>query len=257
MARKLKFFPYSYSKMSVYHTCPKQFWYEYVIKQKVPFEPSYHLDKGDLVHGLTEAALKGKLKTYKVKDYKALTEEQVRETFALTKAFWKTDTFSKIRNAQGARDIECWMNLDDDLKPVTRKSTINGKIDFMLRGPRTGLIVDWKTGGKSKEALEQWPKDYDQLQIYSLWCLQKYKNLEAVKAQYVFVEHDHVQDLVVMRSEVEKLRDKFLGVISTIESDNDWKKRESKLCAWCDFRRECMPETFDESHERGTYPEGM
>lgn len=237
---KFKFQPYSFSKLDLFNQCPKKF--EYVFIEKPPVEPPsrYHLERGDLAHLLIENVLQGTLNKFNRPNYKELNNEDIKEVYKFVLKFGKGEYFQDIKKSEARKSVEQYFSLNEDFRPAPSRSVLNGKIDFMLLKDDVAQIIDWKTGGKSVDNLKRWPKPNDQLEIYALWAIQKFK-LKGVKVQFCFVEHNYVQECVIQANQVDDLREKFKNKILEIEQCNDWEKKIGPLCNYCDYQYLCEP----------------
>jgi CRISPR/Cas system-associated exonuclease Cas4 (RecB family) len=239
----MRFKPYSASKLGLYQQCPKKFHYMYVV-YKGRFINNKAFEKGKLVHSVIENVLKGTLERFRVpRNYEFLEVPDINEALRATLVFCKTPRFQDLKYPTGGRFFtERYFSLDKDLVPCDRsRSILNGVVDYaqVQEAFRRGIVVDWKTGGKSLSSLVRFPKDEEQLEIYAIWALQEF-GLEAVDAKFAFVEHDHFQEVVYEEGELRRLKSKILGMIATVEEDDRFERITGPLCSYCDFEKECL-----------------
>lgn len=232
----MKYKPYSPSKILLYKQCPKRFKYQYIDKVVVEEKPRTALEKGSLIHEILEANLKGKLFQLNKKQYEALTESDYINVENIINNFITTETFLNIKNSTNKLLVEKFLRLDKDLNPTLEKekSILNGKIDAIIHNDKIGLVIDWKTGGKDKATIERFPKDEEQLEIYAIWALQVFK-LDGIKTKYIYVEHDAIQEKVILKKDLELLKSKYLNMLNEIENCNTWTMNVGLLCSYCDY----------------------
>jgi len=240
-----KFSPYSHSKMETWVSCPQKFNYQYIIKPPRTFVPSPILEKGTLFHAILEFDIEDDLDNFDIPDkFKALTKKDKKEivTQALTFTV-KSKKYKKIKNLSGIKVPEQEMFLGSDLKPVEtlQESLIRGFIDLIIWDEKTKTchIYDWKTGGKSKEALKKWPKSRDQLELYAIWAHETY-GAEVINTAFVYAEHDYLAEYRFTKDDINALKSKFQLKIEGIENDGVYGKNLTQLCAWCDFKELCL-----------------
>jgi CRISPR/Cas system-associated exonuclease Cas4 (RecB family) len=246
--KKLKgvmYSPYSHSKMETWVSCPKKFEYNYIIKPPRVEIPNAILEKGTLFHAILEFDMVDKLDEFSINDkFKALNKSTANEIIEQALIFTdESKTYQWIKSLDGIKVTEQEMFLGVDLEPVQDISTalIRGFIDLLIYDEKTKTcyIFDWKTGGKSKESLEKWPKPKDQLELYAVWAEQNF-DVASIITAFIYVEHDHIAKYHFKKNDISGLKKKFKDKISNIETDNTFSKNLSQLCAWCDFRTLCL-----------------
>jgi len=116
-------------------------------------------------------------------------------------------------------------------------SILNGKVDYFNINDGVGTIIDWKTGKYHKGAYRH------QLEIYALFMFLKYPLIDTVEAALYYVDHDKLDEVTYTRDELDGLKTKFIDLINTIESEQEFRKSPGPLCSWCDVEKcgECNP----------------
>lgn len=240
-----KYSPYSHSKMESWSSCPKKFEFNYIIKPPRTYAPSPILEKGTLFHAILEFDMVDKLEQFDIPDkFDALTKEDAGKIIEQALEFSETsEIYSWIKSLPGEKVPEQEMFLGAKLEPVKtlEESLIRGFIDLIIWDEETKscYIFDWKTGGKSKEALKKWPKPKEQLELYSIWANQVF-GAEHIETAFVYVEHNHMAKYEFNSKDIPILKKKFLNKINSIENDTKFEKTLSQLCAWCDFKELCL-----------------
>ncbi len=237
--------PFSHSKMETWASCPKKFEYNYIIRPPRVSVPNPILEKGTLFHAVLEFDIIDNLEGFDIPDnFKALNHEQAGAIIEQALEFTEnSDIYSWIKSLPGEIVPEQEMFLGPKLEPVDclEDSLIRGFIDLIIWDEKTSscYIFDWKTGGKSKEALVKWPKSKDQLELYAIWAYETY-GAEYIESAFVYVEHDHMAKYVFEAKDIPTLKKKFLNKVNGVEKDTKFPKTLTQLCAWCDFHEICL-----------------
>ena len=252
---KLKYNPYSFSKISKFKQCPMAFKFRYILKKKMPIT-SYHLEKGDYIHLILEAVLKGEMSQFKrPTNYTIITLDMMKEYEGMALRFARGAVFTKVlalreeAERQGPKIVmhpplwnaERGFAFGMDMKPCGADlwtALLRGKIDFSMRDEETNkaYIYDWKTG---KLPHPDYPKDEDQLDLYALWFFRRYPELEEIDSVFAFVEHDAEQCKTYTRKDEDQIERTFLEYIREIEVELDFAPNESNLCHYCEFLSIC------------------
>lgn len=237
--------PFSHSKMESWASCPKKFEYNYIIRPPRVSVPNPILEKGTLFHAVLEFDMVDNLEGFDIPDnFKALSKEDCGNIITQALDFSETsEIYQWIKGLNGIKVPEQEMFLGADLEPVDclEDSLIRGFIDLIIWDEETSscYIFDWKTGGKSKDALQKWPKPKDQLELYAIWANQIY-GAEYIESAFVYVEHNHMAKYVFESKDIPTLKKKFKTKINSIESDKKFDKTLTTLCLWCDFKELCL-----------------
>lgn len=235
-----KYKPYSVSKIECYQSCPKKFEFCYITKPKVA-SSFYHLEKGKLWHSLIEMALKRKLKEFKKPLLKELTHEDYLRELANCLKFLKGSIFLVY-----LQDIMIYKQLIEQRFSILDNGQVSlnnennplfkGFIDLLQFNDHEVKISDWKTGGKSIEKIQRFPKSSFQLDVYA-YIANVIFNPTSMKASYVYVEHDYEKEFKNFNPR-ETWRE-ILWNIETIENDTEFKRNENSLCDWCPYVSLC------------------
>lgn len=234
----MKYKPYSFSKIYSYDRCPKSFYLRYIkkIKTAINFFP---LEKGSLWHSLIELKLKNSIDTYKKRDFKAIDNKEYQRQLKNIIEFMKSDIFQQYYNSDSEKIVEARFSINDDGEVRIGKypdELLNGKIDFININENYIDIIDWKTGGKSKEHLKRYPPEKFQLEIYE-YVVSKLYNPKQINSKFCFVEHPFEYEINTDNVDIwQKIKNK----IDIIENDTEFKKNVTKLCDWCDFTDRCL-----------------
>ena len=224
-----KYAPYSFSKLNCYQTCPKRFEYRYVKKEKEGECDRSALIRGSAIHEMFEEHHKGKepKKTPYTEDFKkAIARPQIKKIREHLESPEKT-----------CREVS--FGLTKDFKPCeysSKDALFRGKIDLAYIDNGVLHLVDYKTG-KPKDQKYQ---NFDQLSLYSIYFFERYNTLEKINISYVYVDHGIANSLEILKSSIPRLKQYFLDIVHSIETDEKYSPMPTKLCHWCPFEKICQ-----------------
>ena len=209
---------WSYSALTAFETCPRQFYLLKVAKE-VKEEESEAIRWGNEVHKALELRIKDKtplpremaryerlVRALEAKPGELLAEEKV----AVTEDFEKVAFF----------DRSVWLRCI---------------LDVQLRHPdgRTLFVGDWKTGKRKP--------DDDQTALFAALSMSLDERLERVVAAYIWLKEDRMDSYVYERAHLSSLWNRFLPRVERlyIAHERDaWPARPSGLCRkWCPVGR--------------------
>lgn len=170
-----------------------------------------------------------KLKYKEVKD----REQEYREFIKNLAATANNVKFLLREDIVVDREVQFYLDKDFKIIEEKSKSTYNGVIDYVGMYNKTVLLVDWKSGQTQTSA------SFDQLMLYALWAFAKFPKARRVNCYLVFIEQNKFKHIIVHRSDLKKLQDKYKQKVGTIESTTEFKKCRNDKCQWCAFSNEC------------------
>jgi len=150
---------WTYSRLSGYETCAKQFYHTKVLKD-VPDPPNAAGEWGDRVHKAFEDRLLNGA---------ALPEGMTQ---------W-TGIVDKFNALPGEKLVEFEFAVDANFQPTSWKTAWSrGKADLVVRHKSTVLIVDWKSGKK---------KPTEQLDLYAAYAKAFWPETERIQTSFVWL----------------------------------------------------------------------
>jgi len=222
---------YSYSKLNLFRQCQYQYKLKYIDKVETPFSDNAIFEKGRFIHYLIEHYPKEV--EYKFKYPEVREKELVYRSFVKT-LVKNTKRIEYLLRTDVLLQREQQFYLDREFNPVEGKaaSTFNGVIDYVGAVDDSVLLVDWKTGKSQSASL-------DQLEFYSIWAFNKFPHITKVQCFLMYVEQDAFKHKTILRSELQEIQNKYIGLVETIESLKDFKKSRTNKCEYCAFQTEC------------------
>lgn len=208
----MKIPPWSYSSLTKYETCPRQYRHLRVLKDVVD-PPTEHTRWGNEVHQALE---------HRVVNKKPLPEGMQQ---------WERIA-AKFDNPQGRVFTETKFALTRNLTPcawTAETCWVRGIIDVGVdAGPRV-LLADWKTG-KVKH-------DTDQLKLFAALYMQAKPYVEQVKTAFIWLAHNKLTKEHYTREHLPDIWEDFImrseRLKAAFERDK-WPAKPSGLCKnWC------------------------
>jgi ATP-dependent helicase/nuclease subunit B len=225
---------YSYSGISLYEKCPKKYYYKYILKLTLPFEDKPVFEKGRFIHHIIEFYPTLPEFKFKFKEVENKKDEYLKQI----NTFIETNKKMKfLLSNETLLHREKVFYLDKNLKEVNTKeeSLLNGIIDYIGQYQDNILIVDWKSGKSTKYA------SLNQLKYYSLYIFNNFPNINKLKILLFFVEQDKCMYEEVTRDDYNNIKEKYLNIITKIETDTEYKNTKCEDCIHCDYYLECKP----------------
>lgn len=232
----MKYAPYSFSKIKTFKQCPKRFDWQYINKIDIDqdyIDPTF-FQRGRFIHQYIAKRLMGgsgeingyididvddKLALIENAD-KALENEYINMTFDFD-----------------ITEVEKPMKLDTDLISTEGSNhSFKGFIDYFAIEGNLAVIVDWKSG-KFREN-----PNYEQLELYAIWVIQNYPEVEEVDLVFFYVEHNKFVMKTITIEDVIEFRNNLAEDIITIETTKEFNPVSSKDCAYCPFFNTCSDE---------------
>ena len=228
----MKFAPFSFSKIHLFEQCPLKFKYNYIDKLGI-FEPNLAMERGLAIHDFLENHVKNKKTDFK---FRIATQEEQEECLDIFINFKKSDLGMKYLEVPGEAEVEFGMKILDGILACCSyydsDALFRGKIDLMIMNITTINSIDYKTGKVSG-----FPQPL-QLVMYAVYLFNKYPNVDVVRTCFVYVEHTNEEKVYEFhRSHLNALTKKVLEKIVNMENEEDFNKKISKLCEFCEFKK--------------------
>ena len=208
--------PWSFSRIKAFQQCPKQFYYEKVIK-KYPFKPNAATTYGNQFH--------------------RAAEKYIRDGEDLDPRFdYARGMLDALNAKKGEKVCEKRMALTDQFQPCrygSEHAWFRGIADLLIINNEDKLawVIDYKTSKSARYA------DKGQLELMALAVFAHYPLIETVRAGLLFVvSEDLIKDRYTLEDET-MLWDKWMDSYDSMKAafDNDvWNPKPSGLCKqWC------------------------
>jgi putative RecB family exonuclease len=258
---------YSHSRLSSFENCPKQFHYRYVERLPVDSE-SIEAFLGKQVHGVLERlnrfverglvpSLRRVLERFRAEWAEHFDAERVR----IVRSEMAVEHYAELgerclgnhyrRHYPFDRDetlgIETHVSFALD---GGERHRIQGYVDRIARAPDGAIeIHDYKTG---RFVPSQQTLDEDrQLALYQLGIEGRY-GAGDVRLVWHYLQRDQLRVSLRTRDQLDALRERTIGLIDRIESEQAFEPRPSALCTWCEFNHLCpaYPPTTSPTRQR-------
>ena len=204
-------YAWSYSALTQFETCPRQYHAHRVSKQ-VPYVQSKEAKWGERVHQQLEeffngAALDASLEKFMPVINNLLSrcvgEPVAERRLAINKDLEPTEYF--------APDVWC-----------------RGVIDLTIpTGDTSAILIDWKTGKRISE-------NTDQLQLFGALAMCHDPQLEKVDYAYVWLKQSRITGGSMTRADLPKVWEGYMSRLHRLDTayaEDQWRPRPSGLCA--------------------------
>lgn len=209
---------HSYSSISKFETCPRQYWHTYIKKDTV-FEQSEQAAYGSEMHNFIDAAVKG-------------TQE-----FTPRYEFLKP-IVTQLKSIPGTLYTEYALAFHQDWSKTTwgdKTSFIKGKSDATIFHPTEPKIkiFDWKFAGKVEPSKYQLEMD-----MFALLHFKAHQDIEMINSGLIWLKTPGPESkFAYNRSNLPELEDTIMHKIERIEdaiASNNFPMKKSGLCyGWC------------------------
>lgn len=207
---------WSFSSLSKFETCPRQYWLTRVVKRVIE-PPTAHTEWGTTVH--------------------LALENRIRDGTPLPEGMTQYETIAaRLAATKGEKHTELQLGLDEHLRPVAFDAPdcwVRCIIDLAVAYPETAFLGDYKTG-KVKT-------DGDQLRLSAAIWMQTYPHKQ-VRTAYIWLAHNLLTSTQHSRDDLPAIWADFLSrarrLALAYERDK-WVPNPSGLCrGWCPAGRE-------------------
>ena len=206
---------WSYSKLSTYESCPKQFYYMYIAKLK-PFVEVPAMVRGKKIHNLADDYVLGKIKNLP-KELKVYSSE-----------------FVMLKAAGGTAEYD--MSFTKNLKPCSWNDWSNvwciSKLDSVCRlSTDEAAFIDYKTG-------KVYDTHHDQSDVYALSMFVHWPKVKDVTGEFWYLDQPHEEP---GQWEYNRARDfgtlkkMFSNRVNKMATDKKLNRKPSYKCGYCDF----------------------
>lgn len=210
--------PWSYSRLSTWEECPRQYQYYYKERLDGFRPPSIAAGRGTELHSQGEAYLKGDLKIYPPEFQKVSAHAMYLKKMAAE---------AEIKLAVN----EKWEPVDYESPEVYLRCIID--IKFHERGDDKHVvhIQDWKTG-------QIYDSHKDQLDTYVAIAASHFPDATEYRSRAVYIDLGTLSTpKVVPPDRVKPIRLMLDGRIKNAESDTIYPTRSGTHCRWCTYSR--------------------
>jgi len=218
---------WSFSAKQNFDACPYKFYHKLVLKTPRPPEPEDSpLKRGKTLHKLAEDFIKSpdlqsvpKELSNMEKEFESLYIDahsgagyKVEEPWAFTSEWEPTDWYSN----------DVWVRMALDLQIGTESTK--------------GRIIDYKTGKKDGNEL----KHMIQGELYVVGAMLKNPNLQEVKTEFWYLDHNKITTKLWNRKQFEKLKSRWNAIGIAITTTEELNPKPAKYkCRYCEYSSAC------------------
>jgi putative RecB family exonuclease len=246
---------FSISRIGAFRDCPRQYKFAYIERPEVEFQDTVEAFLGSRVHEALEKLYRDKMHEKALslprllEDFNKSWSEKWSQKVLLVRKDYTADNYRRMGERflgeyyrryapfeQGkVVGLETQETVALDEGGVYR---LHVRIDRLVdTGDGLYEVHDYKTSS-GLPAQEELDRDI-QLAAYSLWVRRRFKDFKRVRLVWHFLAFDKEMDSWRTDEDLEKVRQKLLDDIRTIEAAEDFPPRVSRLCGWCLYRPLC------------------
>ncbi|OGD29976.1 MAG: hypothetical protein A2Y56_05165 [Candidatus Aminicenantes bacterium RBG_13_63_10] len=246
---------FSISRIGAFRDCPRQYKFAYIERPEVEFQDTVEAFLGSRVHKALEKLYRDKMHEKALslprllEDFNKSWSEKWSQKVLLVRKDYTADNYRRMGERflgeyyrryapfeQGkVVGLETQETVALDEGGVYR---LHVRIDRLVdTGDGLYEVHDYKTSS-GLPAQEELDRDI-QLAAYSLWVRRRFKDFKRVRLVWHFLAFDKEMDSWRTDEDLEKVRQKLLDDIRTIEAAEDFPPRVSRLCGWCLYRPLC------------------
>jgi CRISPR/Cas system-associated exonuclease Cas4 (RecB family) len=213
---------WSYSRLVVHETCPRQALLKFVQKLEEPPPKANNPGvRGDSIHKAGELY---------IKDGAALDAEMegVFDYFR--------ERLEKLRvlYVEGRVEVEQDWHFDDAWVPTTEKYPwLRVKCDVVVFVDESeAIVIDWKSGKKFGNEM----KHLDQTKLYAIAAFMKYPKLQKVTTELWYVDQDEISSYTYTRDQAERMLPRLEARVRLMMEDTVFRPRPSvPNCKYCPY----------------------
>jgi hypothetical protein len=217
----MSFIALSYSKLSNYEKCPRQFQSIYITKTYPKDDNNPHFARGSRIHGQLEDYVVAKLAGQELPD---MTAEAAGAIPMIEQLF---EDYPEIYPEQK-------ISVDKDFNKVNwfDKTTYYRAIfDLVAFKGDTAILIDWKTG----KVREYDDHDTGQLHLAATILMSMRPEIKQVHTAYVFLDHKHTITKTFKREDLETMVQPFHKAFDKVNADKDFHPKVNKYCFFCNI----------------------
>lgn len=214
---KVKIKKWSYSRWSMYHTCPSQYQWHYQLGHKRG--SSYVLERGIAIHKKAENFVKGKI-TGLPSELKNFTTEfkTLRREYRRGRGRTEPDiSMNRDRTASNRKDTDYFIGFADYAHCTYAKDEIN--LSALA-------VIDYKTGRK-------YPGHKEQGCVYALVLLCLNPSVDQVAVEFWYLDSGEVTEFTFYRKDLERLLAVWDRRINKMYADKVFEATPNQFCKWC------------------------
>lgn len=220
---------FSYSKINTFDNCQRK--YEFVYKKRYPRSSNVSSLKGTLLHTMIELYVKGldydikyegdftKLPEIEFNSFKQEFEKSIKDQEVIQAL---KQMFGKFEEVQ----------IEKKLSYVFNDFVFSGFADTFVKNKNKIIIIDYKTGKPFR--------NFEQLEYYALIYSYIYPEVNEFMLVLSYVMHNKEEKDTISKIKLKEIESKLINKIKNINETNTYNKNSTRLCDYCEYKKECM-----------------
>ncbi len=213
----------SYSRLSNYEQCPRQFQSKYITKTYPDDSDNPYFIRGNKIHKQLDEYVKAMaMATETFSNFPDLSPEAANAVGIIESVYSNyTDIWSEQQIAVDENFNEIsWFSKAAFYRVIYDLMAINGD---------KALLLDWKTG----KVREYDDKPTGQLHLAAAICMAIKPEVDEVTTAYAFLEHKHTLAKTFYREDLPDMLEPFQKAYINVNDDKEFKPTVNKYCYFC------------------------
>jgi putative RecB family exonuclease len=246
---------YSHSRLETYQNCPRMYKLQYIDKVEIEEVESIEAFLGSRVHETLEKLYKDvrmtKLPSLDevILYFKKVWDENWNDSIKIVRTEYASENYEELGRKYVSEYYEQYYPFDES-RTIALEHLVRFPLDdaeqYWIRGIIDRLSVseegtyeihDYKTAGRLRTQ-EEVDKDR-QLAMYHIGIQRMWQDVEDVDLVWHYLAFGKELRSRRTPAELEKLKGEIMDIIEVVESDTDFRPRESALCDWCAYPEYC------------------
>lgn len=204
---------WSYSRLSTYQKCPRQF--KYKVVDRLPEPPNPAFEKGNRLDKMAESFVLGKI-TGMPKELRPFAKE-MREL--------------KRQMATPQHDLSVARNWSPSYSTDWNRVWCRSKLDATVVHDRDAVVIDYKTGRIYEDAHEMQGK------LYATCAFAHFPDVQTVDVEFWYFDQDATLPFSYERAEFDGLKKYWEKAVLPMFRDRRYEPNPGDACLWCPFSK--------------------
>ncbi|MDD5499564.1 MAG: PD-(D/E)XK nuclease family protein [Candidatus Nanoarchaeia archaeon] len=241
---------YSHSSISTFNQCPLKFKMRYIDKITPELKKTIEAFMGGIVHEVlqelyesvmekripgfdeVQESLINKWKNSWDDEIQIIKEGMKKENYFESALRFLKNYYEKCHPFNEGEII----GIEQEVRIIIKGKELIGYIDRLEKKGDEYHIIDYKTNNwlKSQEELDE----DKQLAIYQIAVMEKFCT-DKVVLNWHFLNFNELMQSKRTKEQINELKDELFKKINEIESEKEFKACKSRLCDWCEYKKQC------------------
>ncbi|MDD2678388.1 MAG: PD-(D/E)XK nuclease family protein [Candidatus Nanoarchaeia archaeon] len=241
---------YSHSSISTFNQCPLKFKMRYIDKITPELKKTIEAFMGGIVHDvlqeLYESVMEKRIPSFEkvqeilINKWKNSWDDEIqiikegmkKENYFESALRFLKNYYEKYHPFNEGEII----GIEQEVRIIIKGKELIGYIDRLEKKGDEYHIIDYKTNNwlKTQEEIDE----DKQLAIYQIAVMEKFCT-DKVVLNWHFLNFNELMQSKRTKEQINELKDELFKKINEIESEKEFKACKSRLCDWCEYKKQC------------------